>query len=243
MPSDPLRVAVVCEGPTDCVVIQAALAALVPTPIVVTRVQPDAGGGFAGTRFGEMGTGWKGVRTWCQRRVQACGGLSDYAQHMSHDMLVIHVDADVAAEDEIGCAAPCPPASASADALRKVILRWCGGGSVPDQMVLCIPSKATEAWVIQALEPCLAAKHAPIECHPSPAALLSNRGVRTNKRLLQSGHRPLVRLRNGELKKASGSFREVADDITNAWASVADPHGGCTQAARFSEDARAATSD
>lgn len=53
-----LRVALVAEGPTDAVVIEAALRALLPRPFVLTQLQPEP------TRP-KLGTGWGGVLRWC----------------------------------------------------------------------------------------------------------------------------------------------------------------------------------
>ena len=60
--SEPLRVALVCEGPTDKIVLSAILPGLLGRPVVVTMVQPMeeelSGGGSA------LGFGWRGVRRW-----------------------------------------------------------------------------------------------------------------------------------------------------------------------------------
>lgn len=49
-----LRVALIAEGPTDVVVIEAALKALLPRSFVLAQLQPEP------TRP-KMGTGWGGV--------------------------------------------------------------------------------------------------------------------------------------------------------------------------------------
>ena len=48
-----LRIALVAEGPTDAIVIEAALKALLPRPFVLTLVQPEE------TRP-KLGAGWRG---------------------------------------------------------------------------------------------------------------------------------------------------------------------------------------
>ena len=56
--SDP-RIALVAEGPTDFVVIEAALKAILQRPFVLNQLQPEP------TRP-EIGGGWGGVFKWCQ---------------------------------------------------------------------------------------------------------------------------------------------------------------------------------
>jgi len=79
------------------------------------------------------------------------------------DLFVIHVDADVAensysdggpaVENDAGglaplpCSQPCPPPAGAADELRKCVLAWLGLVQVGPRTVLCVPSKAIEAWL------------------------------------------------------------------------------------------------
>ncbi|UZQ55580.1 hypothetical protein OOK60_05775 [Trichothermofontia sichuanensis B231] len=53
-----LRIALVAEGPTDWEVIHAALKAVLPTPFVMTLLQPEATPGITGT-------GWR-IAPECQ---------------------------------------------------------------------------------------------------------------------------------------------------------------------------------
>jgi hypothetical protein len=56
--SKPLQIALVAEGPTDFEVIQAALKAVLPTPFVMTLLQPES-------TQPRLGGGWGGVLKWC----------------------------------------------------------------------------------------------------------------------------------------------------------------------------------
>jgi len=100
---------------------------------------------------------------------------------LSHDILVIHIDADVAGKSyhESGttpdsgdrllpCELDCPPASATVDALREVLLSWLGETQIPPRTVLCVPSKSTEAWVVAALFPNDEAMRKGMECWTDP---------------------------------------------------------------------------
>ncbi|AQR65590.1 hypothetical protein BXU06_11380 [Aquaspirillum sp. LM1] len=52
--SEPLRIALVAEGPTDQPLIAAALGAILPDqPFVLTKLQPEP-------TYPQMGTGWGG---------------------------------------------------------------------------------------------------------------------------------------------------------------------------------------
>src|SRR5882724_5697956 len=95
--SDPLRVGIVVEGPTDEIVIVAALKAILQgRSFVPTLLQPE------GSRaFGSRGTGWSGVYRWCRQSAsRGAGKLSDdKLLFLEYDLLVLHLDADVAGEN------------------------------------------------------------------------------------------------------------------------------------------------
>src|SRR5262249_30177491 len=54
---------------------------------------------------------------------------------------------------------PCPPARPTCDEVRRLILQWLGHLSEHENLVLCVPSDATDAWVLAALFPEEIAKH------------------------------------------------------------------------------------
>ena len=67
-----LRVALVAEGPTDAIVIEAALKALLPRPFVLTQLQPEP------TRP-KLGAGWGGVLRWCHEfALRGHSSIEDY---------------------------------------------------------------------------------------------------------------------------------------------------------------------
>lgn len=85
-----LRVALIAEGPTDAIVIEAALKALLPRPFVMTRLQPEP------TRP-QLGTGWGGVLRWClEFASRGHARLEEDPTLPGFDLFVIHTDADVA---------------------------------------------------------------------------------------------------------------------------------------------------
>ncbi len=179
-----LRIGLVAEGPTDFVVIEAALRSILggDRPFVLNPLQPEGS-----AAFGTLGTGWVGVYRWCKQATRSGHGrLGDF--HLlfaTHDLLILHLDADVAGKKYqdgnltpeandgfLPCEQACPPASATTDELRKILMSWCNESSTPPKVVVCTPSKSTEAWVVAAILPQDKAVEAGIECFPDPEVRL-----------------------------------------------------------------------
>ncbi len=230
--SDPLRVAVVAEGLTDIVVLKAALGALLENrEFIATVLRPELSQGLG------AGGGWTAVYSWCRQAVkQAKGPAPANSLFEAHDLLVLHVDADVAGRrytdnssiqnppDDLPCECPCPPPSATTDALRRVILGWVDQRNLPSRTVLCTPSKSTETWVLAALFPDDgAASEIDLECRSNAAAVLQSKPL--DQRLIRSGHKQI------------NKYREREAELRNAWPKV---RAMCSEAERFSRDFLAA---
>jgi hypothetical protein len=222
-----LRVALVAEGPTDAIVIQAALKALLPRPFVLTQLQPEP------TRP-KLGAGWGGVLRWClDFATRGYARIEDDPTLPGFDLFVIHIDADVAEKryhdvsDEIANLAgqrgwpslpnviQCPPPSGSADAMRTCLLAWAGIHKPGPKTVLCVPSKAVEAWLAAATFDGSHALQHGLEC---------NLNIEAQLRALPIAQR---------IKKTSRDYRVREQTITAAWSAVRQR---CTQADRFSRD-------
>lgn len=226
--SEPLRVALVAEGPTDRIVIEAAIARMLgDRSYVLRQLQPEAS-----VAFGPLGTGWGGVYRWCLQATQRAGGaLRDDPLFATYDLLVLHLDADVAdcnysdanisePVNDLPCAQPCPPPSATTDPLRKVLLRWAGETSTPPRTVLCTPSKSMEAWVLMALFPNdKAAVGTALECWPDPESRFAQQPI---------SHR---------IRKAKRDYEAKVSDLKRAWPRI---EAGLSEASRFAKDFRAA---
>lgn len=175
---EPLRIALVAEGVTDYLVLQAAIEAMCGNrPFILNLLQPEQSVAFSGGGdAGSLGGGWLGVWKWCLLSAQRGDGhLRDDPLFFNYDMLILHLDADVADARPplpvpgLPCAQPCPPACATTDALRQTLLAWCGETMVPPQTVLCTPSKSTESWVLAACFPADAVMtKLGWECYPKP---------------------------------------------------------------------------
>lgn len=221
--SDPLRIGAAVEGPTDAVVLRAALdSMLTGTEYEFVTLQPEES-----AAFGHATGGWGGVYRWARQSVDQGGGSVSGSTALSfHDLLIVQVDADVADKtytsariddapnpSDLPCQRPCPPPNGTTRALRTVILGWLGEARCPAQVVLCIPSKSIETWVIAAVCPNnRMVLRGDWECHPNPER--------------QLGTLPLAE----RFRKAVADYRDRQDQITSAWPTLCQ---GLTEAARF----------
>ena len=228
--SDPVQVALVAEGPTDMIVIDAALRAIFKDkPFVLKQIQPE--GSLA---FGPLGGGWAGVYKWCkQSALRGNGRVSDDGLVFNqYDFLILHVDVDVAATSytagnlipastdlPLPCAKPCPPAKASSDSLREVILSWCGETATPAKVVLCTPAQSTETWVLGALFHTDKEYVAQGECLPDPISRFS------------------VQKKARRIRKAQGDYRNNSDQFKTQWPRICK----LGEASRFDSEVLAAT--
>lgn len=225
--SEPLRLALVVEGPTDRIAIDAAISSILDDrPFVLRQLFPE--GSLA---FGPLGAGWGGVYKWCKRAIERDGSLSNDPLFHSYDLLILHLDADVADKTynsanihdnsgDLPCAEPCPPPCATTDRLRRVLLRWVAETRPPDRTVLCTPSKSTEAWVLAALFP------------NDPAVLGGN---------LECLQHPENRFAQQPIEsrvyKTQFDYDSHKAELQDAWPTVTEI---CTEARRFNDDFRRA---
>jgi hypothetical protein len=212
------RFEVVAEGITDFIVIEAVLGQICGRDVLVNMIVPEVPFGQAIPPEGS----WTRVRTWCQEYMSDLGGLGKRMAVLplrSVTALVIHVDADIAAHGELHCEKLCPPACATVDALRAVVLGWAGEKQVPDRVVVCIPSKAIEAWVLAALYPTDKVVGPGLECRKHPEASLKQKPEK-----LVSGK---------ENHKDVEAYRREALRIATQWHLA---HGPCPHAKKFHDE-------
>ena len=221
--SDP-RIGLVAEGKTDEIVIYEALRSILhPTPFVLKRIQPEDRGNLGG--YGEAGSGWGGVFQWCRQYVsQDRPSFSAF----DFDLIVIHIDADVAGKkysdsnidnapnQDLPCEKPCPPVMDTVAALRRVVAGWLNHSdefSLPANWVICIPSKCTEAWIVAAL---YGPQPQSLECYANWEKWLS-----------------IQKIRHGRLRKTSREYQNISSDIYKQWPQVEIK---CTTAIRFKSE-------
>jgi hypothetical protein len=216
--SDPLRIALVAEGPTDAVVIEAALRSMLGgRSFVLKQVFPEDC-----SAFGPMGAGWIGVYRWCKAAATRGNGRLSGDQLIfgagNYDLLLLHLDGDVAGynysdgslsprpnDGALPCAKPCPPPADTTNELRTVLLSWCGEVAIPPKTVVCMPSKSTEAWVVASLFPTDQVMTRGIECYENPESRL--------------GQQPAaVRIR-----KKKRDYQSRVTELEQAWPIIAAP--------------------
>lgn len=220
-----LRIALIAEGATDYVIIEAALKAILPRPFIMTQLQPE-------TTQPEMGSGWGGVLKWCYTASERFPGpVTNDPTLSGYDMVIIHLDVDVTGFSYADCGANvaqmavdkqwqhlpvncvCPPAENCADALIPVIESWLGTASL-GQSVLCLPAQSSGTWLAAAYLP---AGHVLLanepECNGIEAQL-----ERLPKQL--------------KVKKSQREYRSKAPKITTNWNSVKQI---CSQALKFEQ--------
>ncbi|MEA5418033.1 hypothetical protein VB712_02280 [Spirulina sp. CCNP1310] len=223
--SNPLKIALVAEGPTDLVVIEAAMKAVLPHPFILTLLQPEA-------TQPQMGNGWGGVLKWCHGAQQRHhGSLDTDPTMMGFDLLIIHIDVDVstlkyencgAAVTELAqqnnwgtlpCSQPCPPVADTVDALMGVMQSWLGAATPGDQTIFCLPAQSSGTWLAAAI---LSPKH----------SLLTGGECDVN---LEDG---LKRLPKEQRIKKKRDYQLHAPRITEQWDQV---KALCSQAAQFEQ--------
>ena len=228
--SDPVRVAFAVEGPTDAIVLEAILNALLSDiDFIPNRLQPEKSLAFDTSPPSGTGVGWAGVYRWCRQSASEGGGsVSGSLALLNYDVLIVQVDADVASktydsasirnapDNDLPCEQPCPPPSRTTDALRAVVLNWLGESDTPPQVVLSTPSKSLEAWVIAAVWP-----DNPLvqrddwECRRNPGGQLA--ALPTARRF----------------RKHQDDYRRKQEEIENGWPAVA---ARLTEAGRFERE-------
>lgn len=228
-----MNIGTVVEGPTDRLVLQAVLDGLCPGDHRYFPLQPKE-------TFGEMGTGWKGVRRWCretwQREGVSLNRILSGDTGPALDLLVFHVDTDIATEHDLqdeddatipDVQQPCPPAEATANQLTCVVLHWLQRDDFPSQVILAIPAQDTENWTFAALFPDddLCARD-DYECtrigHDHPGYRLTLRR-----------YGELLRRTGGRIKKPVRQYRRVTPQIAASWDTV---RRICPQAEHFTQD-------
>lgn len=219
-----LHIALVVEGDTDLVIIEAALKAIIERPFTLTKLQPEA-------TAPRMGTGWSGVLKWCDASSQRHPGCLDSDPTLDQfDLLIIHLDVDVSSEayanagpaveemagrkgwGTLPCAQPCPPICNSVIPLAATLDTWLCPASRGYKTVLCLPAQASGTWLAAASLP------------PRHALLV---GAECNIQVESSLPRlPL----NQRIRKKVREYRKHANNVTDNWPTV---KAICSQAVDF----------
>lgn len=215
------NVKLVCEGITDKIILEAFLFAyLKGSDFTINCIQPESSK-IEGNPY-EHGTGWKGVRSWCQM-VQAAGGLQEVRALASEvDLLIIHVDAEIVFEAENNAGQPCPPPEHNVIKAESLVMSWLGLLELPLNVVIWVPSMMSEAWILRALFPSLpesstcldqAATPICIECISDPKTMLLGK----KPKLVQRRKRFKNGRRVSEVKPITSAYIGIRGSISQAW--------------------------
>lgn len=219
------RIAVVVEGPTDSIVLEAIVRSLLAgAEFELQTLQPEGS-----VAFGPHGPGWGGVYRWSDQVTKKLGGLrSDSSVLDQWDLLIIHLDADVAGNtyasakikspprNDLPCEKPCPLPHDTTNALRTVLLGWLDEQTCPPRTILCTPSKTMDAWTLTAILPEEATfQQKAWKCRPNPEKQLN--ALPQEKRF----------------SKRKRDYLERSEEISQAWPRVSTT---LTEAKQFEED-------
>jgi hypothetical protein len=224
-----MNIGTVVEGPTDRLLLEAVLNHLLPGEHRFFPLQPTE-------TLGRTGSGWKGVRRWCnetwQRKHSSLEKLLSGATGPALDLLVIHVDADIAYEQELQqdgtfpiTPQTCPPVSATVAQLEPLILSWLNLHALPSSLIFAIPAQDTETWTFAALFP------EDELCSQDNYECVHEGRDHPGYRLTLKTYGKLLRRRAGTIKKSKRQYESVCPQIVAAWDRVRTL---CSQAEGFS---------
>ncbi|MGJ7614226.1 MULTISPECIES: hypothetical protein [unclassified Variovorax] len=225
------RIALVAEGPTDFEVINAALKAILPRRFTLTLLQPEP-------TLPAMGSGWGGVLKWCAAAGARHANTLDTDPTLEgFDLLVIHLDVDVAQARyadcglqvpaqatangwaALPCHVPCPPVTGTCTLLEAVLSSWLSPASAGAKTVFCLPAQSSGTWLAAARLPANHALLMGAECN-----------VAVESRLARL---PLAQ----RIRKVVFEYRAQAGHVTANWAGV---KAICSQAVAFERAVQAA---
>jgi hypothetical protein len=216
----------VTEGETDQIILEELIAQwLGGQDFISRRIQPPSSD-YAEDFDSNLSKGWKGVLGGCMGQRQMGNSGRDEAIKNA-DCLVIHIDADVAQDQDFKdpiCQQPCPPASNACNWIRdELTLHF--DGEIPSNVVLCVPAQDLEAWILTALHPDTADRFAPIECRQDPSTLL----------MIDK----LTRRKDGKLRKITSEYKRQLSSIVKGWRNCTSTNPPrCPEAVRFERETK-----
>ena len=153
-----------------------------------------------------FGGGWGGVLKWCDAfRTSEFASLEADPRRAAFDLIIVHLDADVADQQYADCGAPaeklaadagfmampfsmpCPPAAPTVARVESLVGSWLGLAAPGAKTIFCVPSKSTEAWLAAALLHDKADLMEDLECEFNVEGMLARlpKGQRVRKTAVQ----------------------------------------------------------
>ncbi|ETR72677.1 MAG: hypothetical protein OMM_07385 [Candidatus Magnetoglobus multicellularis str. Araruama] len=94
------KIGIVVEGTTDRIIIESALNHIFQDQYyTMIQLQPERN--FQHGGFDSTGAGWGGVYRWCRQVVDMGFKISENPSLKKFDIIIIHLDADVAEKDTV----------------------------------------------------------------------------------------------------------------------------------------------
>jgi hypothetical protein len=183
------------------------LIALCPEVEQVLPLQPD----IDALNLGVPKTGWHAVKKWCEDYGPWLKTYLSASYGSPVDILVIHVDADIASQ--LGVDLPCPPAEKICETVAHTVKRWLRKRP-PAQIVIAVPAMKIETWLCVAL---LRSTNPNIECEPRPELYLVKRKL-------------LPKDEHGQPVKDLSVYRELAPTVAKKLQTIRQV---CGEADRF----------
>lgn len=220
-----LQIALVAEGPTDKIVIDAFLSAILKRSFILTLLHPEALDTFGG--FGQLGSGWCGVARWCKSKAAAGFGSFEKDPTMRiFDLLIIHIDGDVADKQYADCGGNFPGkglplnlglemVAQRVEMLKSILCGWLAIQEPGARTVFCIPHLSMEAWVVASLFSGEDEFGDHLESQPNLDQWLEMRPLQMR------------------MKKNRSEYAKKSSQFTHGWH---DAVRRCTQASRFNDD-------
>lgn len=206
-----LRIGVVAEGPSDRVLISRLVERLFGADVEVRAIWPQE------PLTPGRPYGWRGVRSWCEEFGPQLDVFMNGVEGDELDLMFVHVDCSMA--QHVGARRPCPPARATADALRAEIRgAWLGLESLPETLVLVSPCQSAETWIRAALD-------------TDPVSELECRDAEEIDRWFHRNR--YLRIRDGQLKKPLRRYRPLVEKTSARWTEV---KALCSEARRFEDE-------
>lgn len=238
------NIGLVTEGGTDYDLLSVLLDELLGPEIMLTWLQPS-------DSSPENGSGWKGIRRWCEQTLGEYGSLENYRNGIEPklDGIILQIDGDVVFEHDIGLPSAIVgearermrrisagleydifPITRKNELLADIVNSWLPQESGQSPL-LCKPIDELETWIVAAYD--AAEFHnppeLPIEALVCPADSVIGRSAEY--------HGIRVHRKDGRLKKSRSTFRGFHGQVIRNWETVTTV---CSAAASFEAELKAA---
>lgn len=169
MSSKNISIGIVSEGATDQYIIGQILGYIamdVGIDFSINAIQPK----YDAINESWTQGGWGLIYSWCKSTITQHGSFEQYIATTGFDILIIQLDADVVYKKYQDCPSisptpddivlplsqPCPDCDCSIPChaigyVEDILKNWCSIISFSKKVIMCIPSKSLDAWVVASM--------------------------------------------------------------------------------------------